>query len=60
MQEISPQRRQGYITYTQLSSGAVKRVTHDGMFQRGQVYAYLVGAAGVQLDFQQGGGVDAQ
>ncbi len=39
--------------------GAVERVADHGMMERGEVDADLVGAAGVELDFEERGGADA-
>ena len=60
MQEIAAERREGRVSHTQLGSGSVKGVAYHGMFQRGKMDAYLVGASGVKLDLQQSGGVDAK
>ena len=43
----------------ELRSGAVERVADDGMMERGEVDADLVGAAGVELDFEERGWADA-
>ena len=43
----------------QLRRRAVERVANDRMMQRGKVHADLMRAAGVELDFDERGGVDA-
>ena len=41
------------------AGSAVEFVSNDRMMQRGEMYANLVGAAGVELDFDERGGVDS-
>src|ERR1700677_3917913 len=59
VQEITAERRQDGVTDVKASAGAVKRVAHNGVFQRREVHADLVGAASVQLHFDESGFRDA-
>ncbi len=59
VEEIAGQRGKREFADAELRGGAVERVADDGMMQRGEVHADLVGAAGVQLDFEERGRIDA-
>src|ERR1700686_1826357 len=58
VQEIAAQGREGYVSHTQLHGCSIKGVANHGMFERGKMDAYLMGAAGVKLDLQQRRGVN--
>jgi CubicO group peptidase (beta-lactamase class C family) len=53
MQKVPSQRRWLSVTW-ELAGRAVERVADNGMSQRRQVHADLVGPAGFKLGFEQG------
>jgi len=59
VKKIAAERGQSDLADLQLGGCAIKRVAYDGMMKGGEVHADLVRAAGVKLDFDERGGVDA-
>ena len=51
VQEIATKRRQSDFAHAKTSRRAIKRVPHNRMTQRREMYADLMCAAGVQRDF---------
>ena len=59
MKKISAKRGQRNFADANLRRSAVEFVADHRMAQRREMYANLVGAAGVELDFDECGGADA-
>ena len=59
VKKIPAERRQRTPADMQLAGGAIKRIAHDRMAQRGKMDADLVRAAGVDLHFEERGRSDA-
>jgi len=53
VEEIAFERRERALVDFELRGGAVERVANHRMMERGKVDADLVGAAGVELDFEE-------
>ena len=56
---VFSERREFEFVDGEVVRGAVECVANDGVMERGKVDADLVGAAGVELDFEERGGADA-
>jgi len=59
VEEIAVQRGQRDFSNAKLRGCAVERVTNDGVAKSGEMHADLVRAAGVELNFEERGGIDA-